>query len=207
MAATYDASHKLAIYIDDPTTPNAQQFRRMVQIGMISAALDVAGESQIGTMQAVVSITQANPAVVEATAHNIAAGQQVIMQNIAGMTELEGAVAQIGSVTVNTFVLLGIDSTSYGVYTGGGITAHRFTLEQWQKRADLAANILGTQFSGDPPVAKAGSEIWLDAFALAVAHNPSITATTVTSEDDGSVKFTVNSVFDDIARVSGQNLT
>lgn len=84
-----------------------------------------------------------------------------------------------------------------------GEAQQSLTLQQWQKRAVLATNILGTHVGSDPSQAKAGSEVWLDTFANAVANNPTITE----SSTDGDIEFTVNSVWDDIAGVTGQDLT
>ena len=84
----------------------------------------------------------------------------------------------------------------------GGEAQATMTREQWQKRAALANNVLGTQIVGDPPVPTAGSAIWLDTFANAVAQNPSITETS----SDGDIEFEVTASWDDIAGVTGADL-
>ena len=59
------------------------------------------------------------------------------------------------------------------------------------KRAWLAATVLRD------PIA------WIDKFTLAVASNAAI----VTGSTDGDIQFTVNSIWDDMAGVTGRNLT
>lgn len=77
------------------------------------------------------------------------------------------------------------------------------TTKQWDTRASLAATVLGTQFVGDPIVPKAGSEIWLDTFANITANNVAITS----ASTDADIEFTVTSAWDDVAGVTGNDLT
>lgn len=66
------------------------------------------------------------------------------------------------------------------------------TLQQWQKRATLAVNVV------------TDLETWLSRFKLAVvASNASITS----SSTDADVEFQVNAIWDDMAGVTGQDLT
>lgn len=74
------------------------------------------------------------------------------------------------------------------------------TGKQWIKRGHLAATILGTQIIDG--MIFSGSEVWLDAFANAVAENVVIVA----SSTDGDIEFTVSSVFDDLAGITGNDL-
>ena len=76
------------------------------------------------------------------------------------------------------------------------------TLEQWQKRGRLATTVLGvvTDESGNTIAA---SEVWLDSFALSVTTN----ATIVSTSTDADIEFQVSAVWDDIAGVSGKDLT
>jgi len=75
-----------------------------------------------------------------------------------------------------------------------------FTGKQWIKRAALAANILGVQFINGQE--KIGPEVWLDPFANAVADNIVIIPTST----DDDIEFTITSVFDDLAGVTGMDL-
>ncbi len=75
------------------------------------------------------------------------------------------------------------------------------TLEQWQKRGRLATTILGV--INDPPGIVSASSLWLDAFALSVTQNAVITAVSL----DSDIEFQVAAVWDDIAGVSGQDIS
>lgn len=77
----------------------------------------------------ITGITQANPAVVTATAHGLSNGDKVIITEVAGMTEvnfdgLYANVYTVASATANTFALSGINSTGYGAYTSGGVVRY-----------------------------------------------------------------------------------
>lgn len=76
------------------------------------------------------------------------------------------------------------------------------TLQQWQKRAALATTILGTVADADGALV-AASSAWLDAFALGVVTNASITA----ASTDNDIEFQVAAIWDDVAGITGQDLT
>lgn len=65
--------------------------------------------------------TQANPCVLTVSGHAFDAGDEVIVQNIAGMTQLNNQIFTVSAPTTNTISLKGINSTGYGAYTSGGI--------------------------------------------------------------------------------------
>lgn len=73
----------------------------------------------------VISVTQANPALVTVTAHGYSNGDYVRFFNVIGMTELEGQIYKINNVTVDTFELQdefsgsNIDSSSYLSFSSG----------------------------------------------------------------------------------------
>jgi hypothetical protein len=71
----------------------------------------------------ITNITQANPAVVTVTSHGYSNGDDVWINNVGGMTELNGRRFRIANVTANTFELSGVDSTGYTAYTSGGTSA------------------------------------------------------------------------------------
>lgn len=73
-----------------------------------------------GSAKNITAITKANPAVVTSNSHGLASGAVVELAAIGGMVELNGKVAVIEVLTVNTFRLLGYDSTNYTTYTSGG---------------------------------------------------------------------------------------
>jgi len=71
------------------------------------------------------NITQANPAVVTHAAHALAqrdyvSGDVVYIDNVIGMTEVNGRYFTITPLTNTTFQLNGIDSTGYTAYVGSG---------------------------------------------------------------------------------------
>lgn len=79
------------------------------------------GENPFEAINATITgITQANPAVVTATAHGFRNGDLVTITNVVGMTEVNDTEFAINVLTPNTFELRGIDSTGYTAYASGG---------------------------------------------------------------------------------------
>ena len=73
--------------------------------------------------QSITNITQANPAVVTYSgADNFANGGNVRIDNVVGMTEVNGLEFVVANVNTgaNTFELSGINSTGFGAYVSGG---------------------------------------------------------------------------------------
>lgn len=68
----------------------------------------------------ITGITQANPAVVTATAHGLSNNDVVTIASVAGMTEVNGYKFLVANVTANTFELSGIDSSGFTAYSSGG---------------------------------------------------------------------------------------
>jgi len=68
--------------------------------------------------------TNANPVVITDTGHPYSDGDEIIIQNVGGMTEINNKKFTVANKTANTYELAGIDGTSYGTYTSGG-TASR----------------------------------------------------------------------------------
>lgn len=69
----------------------------------------------------ITNVTQANPAVVTtASAHTFATGESVTINDIVGMTELNGNTYTITVLSSTTFSLDGVDSTGYAAYSSGG---------------------------------------------------------------------------------------
>jgi hypothetical protein len=69
---------------------------------------------------AITGITQASPAVVTAVGHGLEDGDVVEITAVVGMTEVNSGRYIIEVLTVDTFALLGVDSTGYGAYVSGG---------------------------------------------------------------------------------------
>jgi len=66
------------------------------------------------------AITKANPAVVTATSHGYSNGNHVWINNVVGMTEVNGRRYTVANVTTHTFQLSGVDSTNYTTYGSNG---------------------------------------------------------------------------------------
>jgi hypothetical protein len=75
----------------------------------------------VGSVLAVTAITQANPGVVTTNLnHGYATGQVVQIAGAMGMTAVNGVALTITVLTQNTFSI-GVNTTSYGAYTSGGV--------------------------------------------------------------------------------------
>ena len=70
----------------------------------------------------ITAISQANPAVVTA-ANTFTNGQQVLITNVAGMTEVNGNLYTVANQAAGSFELSGIDSTAFTAYSAGGRAA------------------------------------------------------------------------------------
>lgn len=67
----------------------------------------------------ILGITNANPAVVNVTAHGYGPGDEVYIGGVEGMVELNGRRFIVGAaVDADHFELSGVDSTHYGAFTG-----------------------------------------------------------------------------------------
>ena len=74
----------------------------------------------------ITGITQANPAVVTASSHGYSNGDHVWINDVVGMTELNGRRFTVANKTTHTFELSGINSTSLTAYSSGGTAAKVF---------------------------------------------------------------------------------
>ena len=84
--------------------------------------LDTYADQARGPVRSVVisGVTKAKIAVVTATAHGLINGDKVLITGVSGMTNLNNQTYTVAGVTANTFQLSGIDSRSFGSYSGGG---------------------------------------------------------------------------------------
>lgn len=73
-----------------------------------------------GTPVNVTGATQANPVVITSSTHGLSNGDEVLLENLGGMTELNDRYFVIAGVTTNTFELYGEDGTGHTAYTSGG---------------------------------------------------------------------------------------
>lgn len=83
-----------------------------------------------GTPLTITAITSANPAVVTSTAHGLTDGDVVKIAAVVGMTEVNGEMFVVNQTGVNTFELIGADSTGYAAYVSGG-TATEAVFSNW----------------------------------------------------------------------------
>ncbi len=61
-----------------------------------------------------------NPTQITSVGHNLTTGAVILIQNVGGMTQLNGNFYTITVVNANLFTLNGIDNTAFGAYTTGG---------------------------------------------------------------------------------------
>ena len=85
-----------------------------------STTVDAPVFSSGSTVKTITGITQANPAVVTATAHSFVTGNLVAIDSVVGMTEVNGKSFTITVLTADTFELNGEDSTGHTAYASGG---------------------------------------------------------------------------------------
>lgn len=99
--------------------------------GLLSNAFFVHSGQQLngGPAAGITGISQANPTVVVAPGHGFSNGNTVQIVGVQGMTQINQAPTQaytVAMATTNTFQLVGMDSTLFGMYTGGGTAARVF---------------------------------------------------------------------------------
>lgn len=68
----------------------------------------------------ITAATQANPCEITSAGHTLSTGNKVTINNVGGMTELNGNTYTITVVDANHFTLDGVDSTGFTAYTSGG---------------------------------------------------------------------------------------
>lgn len=100
---------------DDNWTLTAVDYSPSVEIPVFSAG---------STVKNIAGVTQANPAIVNVVGHGYVTGNLIAVDNVVGMTELNGRTFTITFVDANQFELNGEDSTGHGAYVSGG-TASR----------------------------------------------------------------------------------
>lgn len=98
----------------------------MIEMGPLYARFIVNREPVVtGAPVTITAATQADPVVITAAAHGYAAGQDVFIAGVAGMTEINGRWFRVANPTTNDFELqsihgVDIDGTGYGAYVSGG---------------------------------------------------------------------------------------
>lgn len=84
--------------------------------------VQIAMESALATAINITAISKGATCTVTA-ANTFVIGDYVKIQNVGGMTELNGRVFRVSAPTGTNFVLEGVDSSSFGTYTSGGTAA------------------------------------------------------------------------------------
>lgn len=78
-----------------------------------------------GSAKTITGITQASPGVVTSASHGFSNGDEIYLDNVVGMTELNGRNYLVANATTNTFTLQDlfgndIDTTGFTAYSSGG---------------------------------------------------------------------------------------
>jgi hypothetical protein len=95
-----------------------------------------------GSAKAISLITQANPGVVTTSAHGYSNGDEIYIDDIVGMTELNGRNYKVANVTSTTFTLQDlfgndIDTTNLTAYTSGGEADEIYEITSPYAAADI----------------------------------------------------------------------
>jgi len=69
----------------------------------------------------ITDVTKADPAVVTAADHGMVDGDSVRIENVVGMTELNGNIYEVDSADAPSFELKDTDSSAYTAYASGGV--------------------------------------------------------------------------------------
>lgn len=93
----------------------------------------------------IIGATQANPVVIQTSAaHSFVNGEDVFVDDIVGMTELNGRIFTVANKTADKFELISqfdgtnIDGTGFTAYSSGGTVSRLFTLVTPYVTADLS---------------------------------------------------------------------
>ena len=160
----------------------------------------------------ITAITKANPAVVTSSSHGFSDGDWVFIQNVGGMTEVNGKYFKVAGKTTNTFQLntvdgVAIDSSSYTTYTSGGTAASVVQITSPYDKDDLfeiqfaqTADVLYLAHKNYPPkkVTRSSNTDWTisDATLVDGPYLPeNVTTTTFDpSGTSGSITITASAV-------------
>lgn len=95
-----------------------------------------------GSSQNITAVTKANPGVVTISSHGYSNGDEIFLDNVGGMTELNGRNYKVANVTTNTFTLQDlfgndINTTNFTTYTSGGSVDEIFEVATPYAAADI----------------------------------------------------------------------
>ncbi len=94
------------------------------------------GQSLTEAAKVIEAATNASSITVTITGHGYSDGDEIFISGMLGMVELSGFYILTGS-TANTFSLIGVDSSGFGVYTGGGTSARVYKIVSPYSTSDL----------------------------------------------------------------------
>lgn len=95
-----------------------------------------------GSAQNITNISKANPGVVTVSSHGYSNGDEIFLDNVVGMTEVNGRNYKVANVTTNTFKLQdlfgnNIDTTNFTTYSSGGAVDEIFEVATPYAAADI----------------------------------------------------------------------
>lgn len=101
------------------------------------------GAPVLESTKAITGITQANPGVVTSASHGYLNGDWLVLNDILGMTELNGRTVIVAGSTTNTFQLTdldgnNIDTSQFNAYLSSGTAARVYTLSSPYSSSDLS---------------------------------------------------------------------
>lgn len=95
-----------------------------------------------GSAQNITAVTKANPGVVTISSHGYSNGDEIFLDNVVGMTELNGRNYKVANVTTNTFTLQdlfgnNINTTNFTTYASAGAVDEIFEVATPYAAADI----------------------------------------------------------------------
>lgn len=109
---------------------------------------------------AVTGISAANPAVITSTGHQFLAGERVLIQNAAGMTEVNGFVYSVANPAANTFELSGVNAALFTAFQGSADAAQaEIAIASPSADADITDVLGGVTHDGQPIVVMSPTEL------------------------------------------------
>jgi hypothetical protein len=95
-----------------------------------------------GSAKTITAVTKANPGVITSNSHGFSDGDEIYIENVGGMTELNGRNYIVANATTNTFTLkdlfgVNINTTSFTTYTSGGTADKIYQISTPYVEADL----------------------------------------------------------------------
>lgn len=110
----------------------------LIEAGDLYFRFWVDGARLTQTPKVVTGATAANPVVITSAAHGFVNGDKVTIENVKGMTRLNGGVYTVAGAAANTVQLSGLDGTAFAAYVSGGTIAKVVEVATPYTTADLA---------------------------------------------------------------------